>query len=102
MRSLLSKLWNDDAGIVALEYLVLGTFLGLALIVGVTALSKSINAELAELGNAILTFNQGYNVRNYSNCGATKDGSGAVDTCQTTSASTSAFTGCNIDQAVCP
>jgi len=81
--NLFSKLWADDAGVVTIEYLVLGTFLALALIVGVTTLAGAINVELAELANAILTFNQGYTSNGYSNCRATKAASGATDTSTT-------------------
>jgi Flp pilus assembly pilin Flp len=72
------KLWNDDAGIVTIEYLVLGTFLALALIVGVTALAASINSELSELAQAVGTFNQNFTSRGYSHCVATKGGSRAI------------------------
>jgi len=71
------QLWSDDDGVVTLEYLVLGTFLGLALIVGVTSLASSLNSELSELAQAIATFNQNYNSEGYSHCNAQKEGSQA-------------------------
>jgi Flp pilus assembly pilin Flp len=83
--NLFSKLWADDAGVVTIEYLVLGTFLALTLIVGVAALANAINAELVELGQAILTFNQSYSVSGTTTCTATKGGSAAVDTVGTLS-----------------
>lgn len=73
------QLWNDDAGVVTIEYLVLGTFLALALIVGVATLAAAINTELAELSNAILSFDQGYFVSGQTSCVAGKDGSRADD-----------------------
>lgn len=102
MRNLMVKLWADDAGVVTIEYLVLGTFLGLALIVGVAAIAKAVNGELIELGNAVLTFNQGYNVCNYSICCASKDGSGATDSAGNVQPASSAFTGTSVDVAACP
>lgn len=102
MRSLMSKLWNDDAGTVILEYLILGTFLSLLLIVGVNALGKAIDAELIELGNSILTFNQGYSVCNYSACCAQKDGGGATDKCDKITPSSSGSTLCDINVSACP
>ena len=60
MKKMLLKLWNDDAGIVALEYLLLATIVGLGLVVGLSALSEALNQELTELGNAILALDQGY------------------------------------------
>jgi len=77
MRNLFSKLWKDDAGIVTLEYLVLGTILALGLIVGVTAVTAQLNSELSEFGNAIGGLNQNYSSSGFSNCVATHDGSGA-------------------------
>jgi Flp pilus assembly pilin Flp len=79
MRNLFSKLWNDDAGVVTIEYLVLGTFLGLALIVGVATLSAAINAELIELGNAVMHFDQGFETFGPYTKVAIKTGSEARD-----------------------
>jgi Flp pilus assembly pilin Flp len=62
MRKLMLKLWSDDAGIVALEYLLVATILGLGLVVGLSALEAGLNAELGELGNAALALSQGYSV----------------------------------------
>ena len=96
-----SKLWNDDAGVVTIEYLVLGTFLALALIVGVATLAASINSELSELAGAILTFNQSYSVSGESSCVASKGGSQAVDTVGTVHISLTAPLSGNVDDSVC-
>jgi Flp pilus assembly pilin Flp len=97
-----SKLWNDDAGVVTIEYLVLGTFLALALIVGVATLSHAINAELAELSNAILTFNQAYSVSGESSCGASKAGSAATDTNGSVALTSVAPSAGSVDVTTCP
>ena len=60
MKHLLKRLWRDDTGIVALEYLVLGTVAGMGVTVGLAATSTAINTELVELGNAVLTLDQSY------------------------------------------
>jgi Flp pilus assembly pilin Flp len=60
MRNLMLRLWKDDAGIVALEYLLVATIVGLGLVVGLGALSYSINSDLTELANAILAVDAGY------------------------------------------
>jgi len=99
--NLFSKLWADDAGVVTIEYLVLGTFLALALIVGVTTLAAAINVELAELANAILSFNQGYTSNGYSNCRATKAASGASDTSETVGVGNVPATSPSIDVTFC-
>ena len=53
MRKMFAKMWKDDDGIVAFEYLLVATVIGLALVVGLSAVSIAINAEFAELANAI-------------------------------------------------
>jgi Flp pilus assembly pilin Flp len=79
MRKMFSKMWQDDAGIVALEYLLVATILGLALVVGLAAVSNAINAEFTELANAILALDQGYSVASQSTCVSFKAGSSAQD-----------------------
>ena len=79
MQNLFSQLWNDDEGIVALEYLILATILGLGLIVGITALTGALNAEYQELSVAILGLNQSYTTVGFSNCLATHLGSDVRD-----------------------
>ena len=79
MRKFLAQLNSDDSGVVTIEYLVLGTFLALALIVGVNALAVGINNELGELSEAIMGFDQGFSVSGYSSCEARKDASGKTD-----------------------
>jgi Flp pilus assembly pilin Flp len=54
------RLWEDDAGIVALEYLLVATIVGLGMVVGLSALESALNIELTELGNAILAIDEGY------------------------------------------
>jgi Flp pilus assembly pilin Flp len=60
MKSMMLRLWRDDTGIVALEYLLVATVLGLGLVVGLAALNEALTAELAELSNAILALDQSY------------------------------------------
>jgi len=74
VRNLFSKLWNDDAGIVALEYLLVATIIGLGLVVGLSSLSAALNVELTELANAILSLDQSYSIAGQSSCVGTKSG----------------------------
>jgi Flp pilus assembly pilin Flp len=60
MKKVLRSLWQDDAGIVALEYLLVATIVGLGLVVGLAALYEALTAELTELSNAILALDQSY------------------------------------------
>lgn len=96
-----SKLWNDDCGVVTIEYLVLGTFLALTLIVGVATLAASINAELSELSQAILSFSQTYSVSGQSSCVSSKAGSAGNDTNGTVTITNTAPTPATINDDVC-
>jgi Flp pilus assembly pilin Flp len=60
MRKHLVELWQDDAGIVALEYMLLATIVGLGLTVGLAAVNGSFNAEYTELANAVQSLDQSY------------------------------------------
>src|SRR5688572_6559458 len=70
--AMFAKLWNDESGIVAMEYLLLATIVGLGLIVGLGALEGALNAELTEVANAILGLSQAYTIETQSNCKAIK------------------------------
>ena len=60
MRKMMLKLWQDDAGIVALEYLLVATIVGLGLVVGLSNLEIALDNELTELANAITALDQSY------------------------------------------
>jgi len=75
MRKLFAKMWNDDAGIVAFEYLLVATIVGLSLVVGLSAISVALNSEMTELANAILVLNQSYSVVAQSSCVSAQGGS---------------------------
>jgi Flp pilus assembly pilin Flp len=76
---MLKKLWNDEAGFVTLEYLFGATVLVIGLVVGLTALRNSINAEVSELGEAIMGLNQGYTIGTQSYCNSSVTGSNVID-----------------------
>jgi Flp pilus assembly pilin Flp len=81
MSNMLRKLWKDDCGaLIAMEFLFVATILVIGIIVGLTALRSAINAELTELGNAILALSQGFLISGQSGCGSVVDGSQAIDT----------------------
>jgi Flp pilus assembly pilin Flp len=80
MRKMFQKLWQDDAGIVALEYLLVATIVGLGLVVGLSNLEIALDVELSELANAITALDQGYSfVGVMSNNGSYKAGTCATD-----------------------
>jgi hypothetical protein len=63
-------LWEDDAGIVALEYLLVATIVGLGLVVGLASVFEAMTVELTELSNAILCIDQTYEVAGYTSINA--------------------------------
>ena len=60
MKDALRGLWQDDGGIVSLEYLLLATIVGLGLVVGLAALNAALTSEYTELSNAVLALDQSY------------------------------------------
>ncbi len=96
-----AKLWNDEAGVIAVEYLFLVTIVGLGLVVGFSTLEGAINVEYTELSNAILALSQGYTVSTQSGCKGTKQGSAATDTAGRAAFAISDATATNINQAYC-
>jgi hypothetical protein len=81
VKSLATKLWNDDAGaLIASEFLFVATILVIGIVVGLSSVRVAVNAELSELANAILALSQGYSVSGQTGCCANTDGSQAIDT----------------------
>jgi Flp pilus assembly pilin Flp len=78
-----AKLWNDEAGNVALEYLFLLSIIGLGLVVAFSNLENALKTEYTELGNAILGMSQAYAISTESSCKAYKQGSNVTDSAAT-------------------
>lgn len=80
-KHLMARLWDDDGGaLIATEFLFVATILIIGIVVGLSGLRSAINAELTELGNAILALSQGYTVSGVTGCCSAVDGSQAIDT----------------------
>jgi Flp pilus assembly pilin Flp len=80
-KQMMRKLWNDDQGaLIATEYLFVATILVIGMVVGLTNVRDAVNAELTELGNAILALSQGFTISGISGSSASTDGSQAADT----------------------
>lgn len=60
MKNVIARLWKDEDGIVALEYLLVATIVGLGLVAGLSGLRNCIDAELLELGEAITGLDHDY------------------------------------------
>jgi Flp pilus assembly pilin Flp len=96
-----SKLWNDESGVIAVEYLFLVTIVGLGLAVGYANLEGAYNMEYSELANAVLALNQGYSVNTQSGCFGSKTGSNAADSAGSVTLGTASVTGNTINVIVC-
>jgi Flp pilus assembly pilin Flp len=94
-----AKLWNDDRGIVALEYLFLLSIIGLGLVIAFSNLGNALNVEYTELGNSILGLSQAYAISSESTCKAFRQGSAVFDSASTIRyfVSSVAFTSINVD-----
>jgi hypothetical protein len=91
MFNLMFKLWDDDGGaLIATEWVFAATILVLGLVVGLNTVASAVNAELADLANAISSLNQSFSFGGSSGCCASTAGSFFL---QTTRPSFS-FSGC--------
>ena len=105
MRKMLAQLWADDSGaLIASEWLFVATILVIGTIVGLANVRTAVNVELSEYANALLALSQGYTLNGQVGCGATTDGSQAIDMPSTVTPITSAgapVTPSVIDQLPC-
>lgn len=61
MRTMLQKLWRDEAGfIISSELILVATILVIGMIVGLASVRDSVVAELADVAEAIGAINQTY------------------------------------------
>ncbi len=80
---LFAKLWDDDHGaVIATEYLMLGTVVGLGGAAGLAEMRDSMNLEYKEFGNAVRDVRTQYAVPDAKGCSGTKGGTTAFDQTQ--------------------
>ena len=73
---ILSELWNDEAGVImSAEAVVLGTVGVVGLTAGLSVAAKAVNSELQDLGFAIRSLDQSYEIPATQGCGAYTAGS---------------------------
>ncbi len=71
-----SELWNDEAGVImSAEAVVLGTVGVVGLTAGLSVAAKAVNSELQDLGFAIRSLDQSYEIPGSHGCGAHTAGS---------------------------
>jgi Flp pilus assembly pilin Flp len=102
MRNLFAKLWNDDRGNVAFEYLALVTIVGLGLIVGFSNIRNALVEEYTELASAVTNLSQEYSYRGIAGCGANVDGGATNDDDNTYTAATTTPNVTDVSIDLCP
>ncbi len=71
-----SELWSDEAGVImSAEAVVLGTVGVVGLTAGLSVAAKAVNSELQDLGFAIRSLDQSYEIPAAHGCGAYTAGS---------------------------
>ncbi len=77
----MSRLWKDEGGfVVSFELILVATLLVIGIMVGLATLRNSVNAELAEVADAIMSISQGYQISGQTGCCSNVAAQGASDT----------------------
>ncbi len=77
---MLHRLWNDETGMVVSSELVFVTSIAaIGMIVGLSAARDGITSELADVGDSVTEYNQGYQVASIQGHGAALSGSQYLD-----------------------
>ncbi len=80
MRSMLLKLWRDDAGaLIATEWVFVVTIIVIGLVVGLKTVQQAVLNELEEVAGAIGAISQTYSYGGASGCCSFVNGSRYVD-----------------------
>ena len=77
---MLQRLWNDEAGmVVSSELVFVSSIAAIGMVVGLSAARDGITSELADVGDAVTEFNQGYQVASIQGSGAALAGTQYLD-----------------------
>ena len=80
MKNLIKQLWADEAGLVlSAELVFVASIAGIGMIVGLSAARDGVTSELADVGDAVTEYNQGYQVAGIVGHGASIAGSQYID-----------------------
>jgi hypothetical protein len=63
LRNMFVQLWADDCGLVATEYLMVGTMLTAGLAGGLAAMRDAVTAEMQQYSNSVHAVTQAYRVQ---------------------------------------
>ena len=73
-------MWNDDrGGLLATEWVFVSTILVVGMVAGLKSVQQSVNAEMADLADAIGSLSQAYSYGGVSGCAGSSNGSQFVD-----------------------
>lgn len=88
MKSVPSKIWNDDAGfVVSIELILIATIAVIGLITGYSAMRDGVVSELSDVAGAVQDLNQTYTFNGVRGHSGATDGSSfadALDFCDST------------------
>jgi Flp pilus assembly pilin Flp len=74
-----ARLWEDETAVIAVEYLLLLSIVGLGLVAGLTAGVNSLTIEFTEMSNAVLALDQSYSYSAASGCTGSHGGVTVTD-----------------------
>ncbi len=78
---MMTRIWNDESGILTFEWILLFTLLTIGIVGGVATIRNATNLESAEAAGAITALNQSYTVT--ASLGGTVKSTGAISYSQT-------------------
>ena len=73
---MMTRIWNDESGLLTFEWMLLFTVLLIGIIGGVASIRNATNVESAEAANAIAALNQSYTLS--PSLGGTVKSTGAI------------------------
>ena len=77
---MLQRLWNDEAGmVVSSELVFVSSIAAIGMVVGLSAARDGITSELADVGDAVTEYNQGYQLASIQGHGAALAGTQYLD-----------------------
>lgn len=64
MKSLMSRVWREDEGVLTFEWILIITVLAIGIVGGLSAVRDAIISELGDLSHAITELDQSYTILN--------------------------------------
>ena len=72
----MTRIWNDESGLLTFEWILLFTLLTIGIVGGVASIRNAVNIESAEAANAMTALNQSYTIT--ASLGGTVTSTGAI------------------------